>query len=194
MRYLFNFFILQAVEWCKRHGRVFHITGEATDKEDVYLVRYIVLKTQWCCIYIHRFMRSDSSDPHDHPWNFFTYIVSGGYVEHFYDMSQPQTRVDNSNWFVKFPRRKYKSFWTMRENVRNPGSFAFRRATDIHRVVIPRSFKLDEIEQAPLTACLMFSRQRHWGFWPLKHRGSKFVDWRRYLKISPSDPRIQGSE
>jgi hypothetical protein len=192
MRYLLNLLIHKAVAWCKKNNRVFYITGEATDKEDVYLVRYIVLKSELCCIYIHRFMRSDSSDPHDHPWNFFTYIVSGGYTEHFYDVTKPQT---NKDWFFYgVKEHKYTSFWTMRENVRKPGSFAFRRATDIHRVVIPRTFKLNEIEQAPLTACIMFNRKRHWGFWPLKDKGSKFVDWRRYLKIRPSDPRIQGSE
>jgi hypothetical protein len=189
MRTILNYLIRKAVKWCEKHNRVFLITGEATQKDDVYLVRYIVLKSVFCCIYIHRFLRSDSSDPHDHPWNFFTYIVSGGYDEHFYDINKPQTET---NWLSV--KKKYKSFWTLRINRRNPGSFAYRRATDIHRVVIPRHYSVAEIEQAPLTACLMLSRKRHWGFWPLKHRGSVFIDWRRYLKISPLDPRIHGSE
>lgn len=190
MRTLLNLLIKRLVKWCQKTGRVYHITGEATDQEDIYLVRYIVLKSEWLCIYIHRFMRSDSSDPHDHPWNFISYVVSGGYEEVFYDINKPQT---NKDWFIT-KKKKYTSFWTEKLNVRKPGSFAFRRATDIHRVVVPRDFKLSEIEDAPLTACIMFSRQRHWGFWPLKDRGSKFVDWRRYLRISPNDPRIAGSE
>lgn len=193
MRYLLNVLILKAVEWCKKNNRVFYITGgDAKDEFDVYLVRYIVLKSRFCCIYIHRFMRSDGSDPHDHPWNFITYIVSGGYTELFYDVNKPRVRED---YFLVGDRKpRYKSFWTVRENVRKTGSFAFRRATDIHRVCVDKTRRLSEIEDAPLTACIMFNRTRHWGFWPLKDRGSKFIDWRRYLKIRPNDPRIQGSE
>lgn len=193
MRFLLNALIRRAVEWCKRTGRVALITGgDAKDEFDVYLVRYMVFKSEWFCIYIHRFMRSDGSDPHDHPWNFITYIVSGGYKELFYDVSKPET---NKDWFFYGVKElKYTSFWTVRENVRKPGSFAYRKATDIHRVVTDKLRRMDEIEDAPLTACIMFNRVRHWGFWPLKDKGSKFVDWRRYLKIRPNDPRIHGSE
>lgn len=185
MRTLLNKIIYALVEWCKNTGRVYYITGSANKQEEVYLVRYIVLKSKWMCIYIHRFMRSDSSDPHDHPWNFITYIVSGGYTEVFYNREMPVKDL-KTNRFV--------SYWTKKLNTRVPGSFAFRRATDIHRVVVDRKYSLFELEQAPLTACIMFNRQRNWGFWPLKDEGSKFVDWRRYLRIRPKDPRIAGSE
>lgn len=183
MKSLLNKLIYFLVERCKAKGHVYHITGTEDQKDDVYLVRYIVLKSRFMCIYIHRFMRSDSSDPHDHPWNFLTYIVSGGYEEHFYDINQP----------VK-GKKKYLSFWTKKVNVRKPGSLAYRRATDIHRVVIPRKYTLAQIEQAPLTACIMFNRIRHWGFWPLADKGAKFIDWRSYLNIKTDDPRITGSE
>ena len=89
MKSLLNKLIYFLVERCIKKGRVFHITGSADQSEDVYLVRYIVVKSKYLCIYIHRFLRSDTSDPHDHPWNFITYIVSGGYQEHFYDVNQP---------------------------------------------------------------------------------------------------------
>lgn len=181
MKFILNGLIKALVKWCQKHGRVYHITGGTPD--DVYMVRYIVLKSRLCCIYIHRFMRSDSDDPHDHPWNFITYIAEGGYSEDFYDVNQP-SKTD----------KKYLAYWTKRVNVRVPGSFAFRRATDIHRVVLKRNYKMAEIKKAPLTACIMFKRQRHWGFWPLLHKGSLFVDWRKYLKISPRDVRIEGSE
>lgn len=192
MRYLLNKLIHRLVRWCIKTNRVAHIVGEADQSKDVYLVRYIVLKSRWMCIYIHRFLRSDSSDPHDHPWNFITYIVSGGYYEHFYDISKPQT--NKNDVFVGYKDVKYTAFWTKTIRYREPGSFAFRRATDIHRVVIPVKYEVGEVGQAPLSACIMFSRQRNWGFWPLKDRGSRFIDWRRYLTIRPNDPRIHGSE
>lgn len=188
MRTILNALIHALVRWCEKTGRVYKITGGG---DTVYLVRYIVFKSKYGCFYIHRFMRSDSDDPHDHPWNFITYIVSGGYSEVFYDLNKPQEHAD---WFWRGGKRKFKSFWTKHINVRKPGSFAFRRATDIHQVVVDRPYMMSEIEKAPLTACIMFSRQRNWGFWPLKDRGSKFVDWRRYLKVTPDDPRITGSE
>lgn len=189
MRFLLNKLIHALVKWCEKTNRVYKITGGG---DTVYLVRYIVFKSKYGCFYIHRFMRSDSDDPHDHPWNFITYIVSGGYKEKFYDLDKP---TQNSNAQAYFGAdAKFTSFWTPRTNVRLPGSFAFRRATDIHQVVVDRPYLMHEIEQAPLTACIMFSRQRNWGFWPLKDRGSKFVDWRRYLKVTPDDPRIVGSE
>lgn len=183
MKTILNSLIRYLAKRCEVSGRMYQITGEASGKQAVYLVRYIVIKSRFFCFYIHRFMRSDSSDPHDHPWNFVTYIVEGGYDEHFYNVNKPDKEGN-----------EYKAYWSMNVNTRKPGSFAFRRATDIHRVVIPRSFEMAEIEQAPLTACLMFKRQRHWGFWPLSDNGSKFVDWRKYLDIRPQDPRIEGSE
>lgn len=183
---MINFLIKKLAIWCQSKGRVYYITGESTE-EDVYLVRYIVLKTKWCCVYIHRFMRSDSSDPHDHPWNFISYVVEGGYEEYFYDINKP-VKIKMKNKWV------YKYFWTLRKNKRAAGSIAYRKSTDIHRVVINRTYKKHEVEKAPLTACIMFKRHRHWGFWPLPDGGSKFVDWRKYLKISPYDPRVEGSE
>lgn len=183
MKSLLNKLIYFLVERCIKKGRVFHITGSADQSEDVYLVRYIVVKSKYLCIYIHRFLRSDTSDPHDHPWNFITYIVSGGYQEHFYDVNQPTKG-----------KKKYLSYWTKKINTRLPGSIAYRRATDIHSVVVPKKYTLATLEEAPLTACIMFSRKRHWGFWPLKDKGSKFIDWRNYLQINPYDPRVEGSE
>lgn len=186
MRTILNGIIRLLVEICELTGRVHYITGEATGKEDVYLVRYIVFKSKFGGFYIHRFMRSDSSDPHDHPWNFITYIVSGGYTEHFYNREKAEINSQDNG--------KFSSLWTLTYNIRKAGSFAFRRATDIHRVVIDCKYSIKEIDQAPLTAVLMFKRQRTWGFWPLKHKGSIYIDWRRYLNIRPGDPRLEGSE
>lgn len=181
MKLLIEYLVHKLVQWCIRNNRVFHITGDG--QEDVYLVRYIVFKSKWGCFYIHRFMRSDASDPHDHPWNFFTYIVSGGYEEHFFDVSKPV--IENG---------RFESFWRKKINVRKAGSLAYRRATDIHRVVIPQRFMMKDIQRAPLTACIMFKRKRHWGFWSEMAKGGVWTDWRDYLMIKPNDPRTEGSE
>lgn len=33
-------------------------------------------------IFLHRFLKSDPDDLHDHPWNYRTFILYGGYWEH----------------------------------------------------------------------------------------------------------------
>jgi hypothetical protein len=168
---------------------MFKITGEPSQKEDVYLVRYVVFKTRFLSLYIHRFMRSDSSDPHDHPWNFFTYVVSGSYKEHFYDTMKPRERKDY--FFTASKKRQFTSLWTPKINIRKAGSLAYRRAEDIHWVETDKVRSIWEINEAPLTICLILRRRRRWGFWTSSHT---FVDWRKFLKVRPNDPRIEGAE
>jgi len=179
MKRLIKKLIVSLLAWCEKRNKVYYITGGPKGK-DVYLVRYILWKSRLGCIYIHRFMRSDADYPHDHPWNFFTYIVSGGYTEYFYNTDKP----------VKL-KTKYKSYWTESKNIRKAGSLAYRKATDIHKVKLKREYTMDEIEQAPLTICFMGPRKRHWGFWP---NSATWVDWREYLNMKPNDVRIEGSE
>ena len=185
------------VKWCIKKNRVFYIAG-GTANETVYLVRYIVYKGVFGCIYIHRFMRSDSQDPHDHPWNFWTYVISGGYHEVFYDRSKPKFKfemkaIPNTN-IRGLTCTEFSEYWSKSINIREPGDFAYRRANDIHQVVVDKPRNMDEIEDAPYTICFMKPRIREWGFWPLEMNGSGFIDWREYLDIKPGDPRIEGSE
>lgn len=167
-----------AIKFCKWRGKEFHIMGN--NNQDVFLVRYILYKSPNFSIYIHRFLHSDADDPHDHPWSFYTYVVENGYQEYFYDLNKPI--VENG---------EFRTYWTMDINLRKEGSLAYRKATDVHRVVLPKAFKLEEIEQAPLTICLMLKRERNWGYW---RKGAYFIDWREYLQIKPNDSRIEGSE
>jgi hypothetical protein len=174
--------VAQAIcNWCERTGRVFYITGGPNGKT-VYLVRYIPFKSKLACLYIHRFMRSDADYPHDHPWNFFTYVISGGYDEVFYN-KKPE--IQNGT---------FAALWTKTINRRLPGSIAYRKATDVHQVVVDRDYEMSEIEQAPFTVCLIGPRLREWGFWPLEGKGTTWIDWRKYLSITPNDPRTKGSE
>ena len=66
--------------WCTKRGKVFKITGTG-GADDVYLIRYYVLKSKYLNVFIHQFLRSDRDDLHDHPWNFCTYLVRGAYDE-----------------------------------------------------------------------------------------------------------------
>jgi len=184
------------VKWCEKKGRKHLITGGSN--EDVYLVRYIVFKSKWGCVYIHRFMRSDADDPHDHPWSFWTYVISNGYTEVRYDRSKPAISLDMERTTLEPGLHNihlfFSEYWTRSENVRKPGDFSKIRANDIHQVVVDKPRNMDEIKDAPYTICLMGPRVREWGFWPLEMRGTGFLDWREYLDIKPGDSRIEGSE
>lgn len=54
--------------------------------KEPYLERYYVfLKDRnWFPfnIFLHRFLKSDPDDQHDHPWNYITIILKGGYWEY----------------------------------------------------------------------------------------------------------------
>lgn len=181
------------VNWCDRTGRTHYIKGDG--EETTYLVRYIVLKSKYLTIFIHRFMRSDAGHPHDHPWNFLTYIISGSYTEHFYDRAKPKPKA----WLQKQVNGKavqsgvvFGEYWTETLNVRTAGSIAYRRANDIHQVECDKELTLDEIQDAPYTVCFIGPRIREWGFWV---DDVTFKDWREYLNIRNSnDPRIEGSK
>lgn len=71
-------------EWCKKNDR-FRLILDRTENEP-YLERYyIFLKDRKHFpfnIFIHRFLKSDPDDLHDHPWPFMTVILKGGYWEH----------------------------------------------------------------------------------------------------------------
>lgn len=48
----------------------------------VHFRRYRLLSTPWFSIYIHHILKSDEDkDPHDHPFNFSSLILSGAYQE-----------------------------------------------------------------------------------------------------------------
>jgi len=50
--------------------------------DDVYLDRTYIVQTPWFGIMFHRIFRPDNQrDLHDHPWNFFSLILRGHYLE-----------------------------------------------------------------------------------------------------------------
>ena len=67
----------------ERLGRRRVIMDRVNDQP--YLERYYVfLKDRtWFPfnIFVHRFLKSDPTDVHDHPWGYFTLILRGGYWE-----------------------------------------------------------------------------------------------------------------
>ena len=85
------------------------------DKAEPFMVRYYLLfrkRPKWFPfnILLHKILKSDLGDLHDHYWSYITIILKGGYWE----------STENG------------TFW------RGPGYIGFRKATDRHSLKIPK--------------------------------------------------------
>jgi hypothetical protein len=90
-------------------------------------------------VFLHKFLKSDPDDVHDHPWSYFTLILKGGYYE----------------WLPQFNTANEKigelQVW------RGPGHFRICRATSYHRIELDPS----------VTCWTLFvpgPQTRDWGF------------------------------
>ena len=103
-----------------------------------YLVRYYLFlrdrKRFPFNITLHKILVSDLDDLHDHPWDYATLILKGGYYEH-----TPEGR-----------------FW------RGPGHFRFCTAQSLHRIKLKKDRDGNEIPCWSLF--FMGQKQQDWGF------------------------------
>jgi len=104
-------------------------------------------------IFLHKFLKGDPDDVHDHPWPYATLILKGGYYE----------------WLPQFDSKGNKiaemCVW------RGPGSFRVCRANSYHRIELDPS----------VTAWTLFMpgpKKRDWGFLV----NNKWIQHEQYLK------------
>jgi hypothetical protein len=174
---------------CERSGRILRITGTG-GPDDVYLVRYYLVRSKYFNIFIHQFLRSDRDDLHDHPWDFFTYLVRGEYVERKWD---PKAGKIVETFRSNMPWRRFP-IGRVREKPQN--RLVVRRAEDQHQVVVLRDLKLADKDKAALTICVTGPTRREWGFIKEEyvHCGyvggtiRKWIDWRTYLGLDKNAP------
>ena len=104
-------------------------------------------------VFLHKFLKSDPDDVHDHPWPYATLILKGGYWE----------------WIPHFDTvgRKTGEYQVWR----GPGHFRVSKANSFHRI------ELDP----DITAWTLFMpgpKQREWGFMVR----NQWIQWEEYLK------------
>lgn len=185
-----KFVVHKLMQWCERTGRVMKITGSA-GPDDVYLIRYYVVRSRYFNIFIHQFLRSDRDDLHDHPWNFVTYLVSGSYTENRFN---PKTGKVEATRRINAPYDDYMQKVHLKQN-----TLVYRRATDQHQVVVDQDLKEKDKDKAALTLFISGPTKREWGF--IKEEESMFfnerqagikmrtwVDWRTYLGLPKDTP------
>lgn len=142
------------LKFLERHDRKRIIMDRVDDEP--YLERYyIFLKDRsWFPfnVFLHKFLKSDPDDVHDHPWPYATLILKGGYYEwlpHFDSLNQKMGEI---------------AVW------RGPGSFRICGAESYHRIEIDPTVET-------WTLFMPGPKRREWGF--LTKRG--WIQHEQYL-------------
>jgi hypothetical protein len=134
------------LQWLERIGRK-RIVMDRINNEP-YLERYYVFlrdrKRFPFNVFLHKFLKSDPDDVHDHPWPYATLILKGGYWE----------------WVPQFNSKGEKvgeiAHW------RKPGHFRTCSANSFHRIELDPSVEC-------WTLFMPGPQKREWGF--LTRRG-----------------------
>lgn len=100
---------------------------------------------------IHHFTAPDVGSPHDHPFSFTSFVLSGGYIEKVYYVG------DDGQWRSELIERK-------------PGTAHVVEANHIHQIV-----ELPEGECYTLITPKEKVREPH--FWKFDERGSESRPW-----------------
>ena len=114
---------------------------------------------------LHFFHRGDDDEAlHDHPWDFNTTVLSGGYTEQL-----PPPLVGMVYW-KSGP--ELLSEYALKRRV---GDRVFKKAHDLHMAMNPLP------DTWTLVTTGARSKNRDWGFHP---PGKKWVPWQEYLGVS----------
>ena len=156
------------LNWLEKHGRK-RIVMDRQDNEP-YLERYylFIKDREWFPFnfFLHKFLKSDPDDLHDHPWGYATIILKGGYWEWVPLFVQNEVGGVKTNMIVG-----EKKIW------RGPGHFRTCKADSLHRI------ELDPNVKECWTLFIPFSKKRDWGF--LTHnnwKNFKWIDHETYLR------------
>lgn len=104
-----------------------------------YLRRLRIFQTPLFALYLHFIFEPDlDRDAHDHPCNFWSLIVRGGYEERVY------RNLDHRDYYST-PHR-----W---------------RRGSIHRMPTYWAHRIVELTPGTITLCWFGRRKRQWGFW-----------------------------
>ena len=146
------------LNWLERRGRKRIVMDRINDQP--YLERYYVfLKDRQRFpfnIFLHKFLRSDPDDVHDHPWPYATLILKGGYYEWTPDFDIAGTKIgETRHW-------------------RGPGHFRICGANSFHRVELK-----DGVEC--WTLFMPGPQRREWGFLVGAPTNQRWVQWEQYL-------------
>lgn len=130
----------------------------------LYMERYWLLQTRWANARVHCIHTADlDRHMHDHPWSFISVVLRGFYLEHRPREIEPIFFKDGAEWRTGLFRRV--------------GSFAFRRATDRHRITTVSCGGV-------WTLFITFPKRQWWGF----YTPSGKIHWKNYESVHNTQP------
>lgn len=104
----------------------------------VYLRRLRIVQTPLWALYLHFIYEVDAQDPHDHPFNFWTLILRGGYREQvFADPGSLLAIIKLKTW----------------------------DAVSLHKMSINAAHKIYYLKDKTVTLVFVGRRQKDWGFY-----------------------------
>ena len=104
---------------------------------DPMLHRWRLLQTPWFGIYVHFIYREDLDPvPHDHPWQFWSLVLCGGYTEALHE----RPGGDSYRWVTRHRWR-------------------------LHRFPLHWAHRIIEVQPRTVTLCLVGRKRRTWGFY-----------------------------
>jgi len=113
------------------------------ENNEPYLERYYIFLRDrtWFPfnVFIHKFIKSDPDDVHDHPWPYATLILKGGYNEWVPVFDNTGKKIDEV------------CYW------RGPGHFRISGANSYHRIELVEGV-------TPWTMFMPGPQRREWGF------------------------------
>lgn len=121
---------VSGVDWAIRR---FMDIPDKVERDEVYLRRFIIFKTPVCGLYLHFiYMEDRDQDPHNHPMNFWSFVLRGGYVERRYNGRRVCHDLRTRKW-LSLARTTKKDFHQIEVLTKTPTItliFTGRRARD----------------------------------------------------------------
>jgi hypothetical protein len=133
-----------AILYMREVIRTLFLVKEIISKDGlVHFRRWRILATPWFNIYIHNILRSDEeAHPHDHPWNFLSFILKGGYTE---------------AWLPFYEDVAYRNGVPLLNSTRKPGTVVYHDAKDFHKLTL--------LKDSAWTLVFTFGKRRPtWGY------------------------------
>lgn len=129
------------LNWLDRCGRKRIVLDRASNEP--YLERYYLFlkerKRFPFNIFLHKFLKSDPDDVHDHPWPYATLILKGGYYEWTPEFNSQGKQIGEiCHW-------------------RGTGHFRFCKASSYHRIELALNIEC-------WTLFMPGPQQKEWGF------------------------------
>jgi len=142
MRWIANLIIKRAMRTPYGQGHLYHEDGS------LYMSRWILFETRFLSARVHHIATADyDRHLHDHPWNFWSIVLRGGYIE--------RRPVDIDPCFSRFSGTTSQERCSVTE--RRAGSIARRYATDRHSV--------DLVAKDTWTLFIYGRKRQWWGFY-----------------------------